>query len=224
MILLTNDDGYFADGIQSVYRELKQYYKVKVIAPYTEQSECGHRVTTKHTLEVVEIKEDILAVKGTPADCVRIAKHLYGSSIDFCISGVNNGGNLGADIFISGTVAAAREACYHDIPSIAFSQYRKPSVQPNWDVNAIKVRMLYEQLKNRCEKSVFLNINFPCVDDVLQAEIVECEVDRAPLPLNYDLIESAYRYSGRYAERIKTPGFDVYECFNGKISCSKLSL
>src|ERR1700734_3879163 len=113
--LLTNDDGIHAPGLAALERVIQALpgVTVTVFAPAAEQSQCGHRVTTREQFRVTRQAERRYSVEGTPADCVRAA--LYGFAIrpDFVISGINAGGNMGQDLYISGTVAAAREAAFH---------------------------------------------------------------------------------------------------------------
>ncbi len=109
-ILLTNDDGIDAEGLQSLARELSGVGKVIIVAPARGCSCCGHSVTTASPLVVREVREDQFAVEGWPADCVRVAIHHLKLEPDWVLSGINHGGNLGVDILMSGTVAAAREA------------------------------------------------------------------------------------------------------------------
>lgn len=129
-IVLTNDDGVNAPGINILREVLKNVANVVVVAPLTERSTTGHTLTLDTTVRLEEIAEDIYGCSGYPADCTLMAiGHLfknkdskfYGKKIDLVISGINRGANLGQDIFYSGTVAAAREATFHGHPAIAVS-------------------------------------------------------------------------------------------------------
>ena len=108
--LLTNDDGIDAPGLAALERcaRLIPDARVSVIAPVREHSMCGHRLTTHSPLRVERRGDDRWAVDGTPADCVRLALFALGIRPDWVLSGVNAGGNLGQDIHVSGTCAAAR--------------------------------------------------------------------------------------------------------------------
>lgn len=127
-ILLTNDDGYFAPGIQTLYEVLANHngYDVSIVAPDGQRSATGHSITLFNPLFVTEhlLKESFkgFAISGTPSDCVKLA--IQGELIpkpDLLISGINQGPNLGTDIFYSGTVSAAMEGVLLGIPSIAVS-------------------------------------------------------------------------------------------------------
>ena len=123
-ILLTNDDGVYAEGIDVLYAYLKKAgHKVKVVAPDRNQSAASHSLTLEYPLRVQKInKEDYLAVKGTPTDSVYLAVNsLLDTKPDIVISGINNGANLCDDVIYSGTVAAAVEGRNLGLPAIAVS-------------------------------------------------------------------------------------------------------
>lgn len=127
-ILLTNDDGYNAPGIQALYQVLKDQtgHDVSIVAPEGQRSATGHSITlftplfvTEHVLEG---PSKGFSISGTPSDCVKLA--IQGGLIpkpDLLISGINQGSNLGTDIFYSGTVSAAMEGVLLGVPSIAVS-------------------------------------------------------------------------------------------------------
>ena len=115
-ILLTNDDGIDAPGLEALRQAAAPLGEVVLVAPLDTLSGCSHRVTTDHPVRVHERGPGRYAIDGTPADCARVG--LYGLARDaaWVLSGVNAGGNLGADVWHSGTVAAAREAVLHGWP------------------------------------------------------------------------------------------------------------
>jgi 5'-nucleotidase len=128
-ILLTNDDGIAAPGLQAVRRALRELddVVVDVIAPNANRSASARSITTRSPLTVEEIEfedgDKGYATDGTPVDCVRFAEvGLIGSRPDLIVSGINHGANLGDDITYSGTVAAALEGIVLGIPAVAFSQ------------------------------------------------------------------------------------------------------
>lgn len=126
-ILLTNDDGIYADGISAMYQALlKAGHQVNVVAPSSERSAVGHAITVSDPLKVsfVEVEGRIAghAVEGTPADCVKLAVNaMFENKPELVISGINRGANTGNHIIYSGTVSAATEATMFGIPSIAVS-------------------------------------------------------------------------------------------------------
>src|SRR5262245_38460098 len=108
-LLLTNDDGIDAPGIQALVQAAQALGEPVVVAPMQAHSGCSHRVTTEEPIRVQQRSPSSYAVEGTPADCVRLALHSIAPETTWVLSGINAGGNLGADVHISGTVAAVRE-------------------------------------------------------------------------------------------------------------------
>lgn len=123
-ILLSNDDGISAAGLQTFFLTLRdERYDVIAVAPDGEQSTSGHSLTLHKPLFVYDIQERQYAITGTPADCVYfgLAEIFRDAKPDLIVSGINRGANLGSDVYYSGTVAAAREGYLSGIPSIAVS-------------------------------------------------------------------------------------------------------
>ncbi|CAN5848347.1 5'/3'-nucleotidase SurE [soil metagenome] len=121
-ILVTNDDGYLAGGIQTLARSAAELGDVTVVAPDREQSATSHSLTLHYPLRVRRASDSVQVVDGTPTDCVMLAVgELLEQRPDFVLSGVNHGANLGDDVLYSGTVAAAMEATILGIPAIALS-------------------------------------------------------------------------------------------------------
>ena len=128
-ILLTNDDGISAPGLQAIRRALRELDDVEldVIAPDSNRSATARSITTRSPLRVEEVEfgdgHSGYATDGTPVDCVRFAElGLVGGRPDLIVSGINHGANLGDDITYSGTVAAALEGIVLGIPAVAVSQ------------------------------------------------------------------------------------------------------
>ncbi|MCK4857602.1 MAG: 5'/3'-nucleotidase SurE [candidate division Zixibacteria bacterium] len=123
LALLTNDDGYAAEGLRRLSREIGKLCDVLVVAPTVDQSAAAHSLTLQRPLRLKEIKENLYTVDGTPTDAVMVAMYgiLDNRKPDILISGINRGPNMGDDITYSGTVAAAFEGAILGIPSIAVS-------------------------------------------------------------------------------------------------------
>jgi 5'-nucleotidase len=126
LILLTNDDGISAPGLVALYRELKPLGEVHVVAPATVQSAAGHGITLSVPLMTSRVTVENAftgtAVEGRPADCVKLAvAQLLPRAPDLVVSGMNSGANVGINVIYSGTVAAAIEAAFLGLPSIAVS-------------------------------------------------------------------------------------------------------
>ncbi len=125
-ILICNDDGYQAPGIQALYEALRTVAEVEVVAPEHNNSAKSNALTLNAPLYVHQAHNGFRYVNGTPADCVHIAlTGLLGYRPDLVVSGINNGANMGDDTIYSGTVGAAMEGFLFGIPSIAFSQVDK---------------------------------------------------------------------------------------------------
>ena len=133
MILLTNDDGWDAPGLAALREASKGLGDCRVMAPLGPKSGCGHVVTTHAPIATVDQPPGRVAVDGSPADCVRVALHRLGPGIDWVLSGINAGGNLGADLHHSGTAAAVREAALHGVRGIAISHYIARGRTIDWD-------------------------------------------------------------------------------------------
>jgi 5'-nucleotidase len=161
-ILLTNDDGIDAEGLRTLELVLKDLAHLVVVAPDQERSAVGHGLTLRSRLELVEVRENHFVLNGTPADCVIYAlKRLFSQPPTLVISGINHGANLGDDIIYSGTVAAAREAAHHGIPSIAISQaYDEKPI--SFKAGADFVRdMIAGVLRHGLGGEICLNVNLP---------------------------------------------------------------
>lgn len=230
-LLLTNDDGIDAPGLNALASALETLpsVRISIVAPLVEQSLCSHRVTTHSPLFVEARGTRSWAVDGTPADCVRIALFALDLKPDWVISGINAGGNLGQDIAISGTVSAAREAAFHGLPAMAFSHYLIRNRDIHWPHVSAWARTLLTQLSGEpLHDGEFWNINFPHLDPAPAdlPEFVRCHPARAPLNVSYEAINggSQYRYNAVYAERPQEKGSDVEVCFNGRIAVSRLRL
>lgn len=164
-ILLTNDDGIYAKGIEVLAARLRTIAHVTVVAPDHERSAAGHAITLWDPLRVAAVERNGTffgyAVDGTPADCVKIAvRRLMKRKPDLVISGINLGPNTGTNVIYSGTVSAALEGAVLGIPSIAISlaTFR----QPRFRVAANVASMLCQKLfALHLPHQVVLNVNVP---------------------------------------------------------------
>ena len=222
--ILTNDDGIDAPGIRALQKAI--YGKGIIVAPTTEWSGCGHRVTTTQPIKVERRSNNEYAVGGTPADCTRLAITHLCQDVKYVISGINPGGNLGVDAYISGTIAAVREATMHGIPGIAVSQYRRGKRNLDWDVIAsLTTPVLDQLLTHTLEPGCFWNVNLPHLEPGdPKPDVVFCEPCTKPLPVNYRVEGDTYYYVGEYQKRDRTPGTDVDVCFSGNIAVTKIRL
>jgi len=164
-ILVTNDDGIAAEGLWTLATALKEIGQVIVVAPSRERSACGTAVTLLQPLEVERVESPVAgieayAVDGTPSDSVILALgKLVTSQIDLVVSGINNGPNLGDDIFISGTVGAALQGYIHGLPALAVSIDAMNS--PHLDTAAKVAALVAKKIADSAPGNVFLNLNVP---------------------------------------------------------------
>ena len=121
-ILLSNDDGFIAPGLNALYQRLNQEFEVMVVAPDQDRSGASNSLTLESPLRLTRRDHNFYSVNGTPTDCVHLAlTGLYNNQPDLVISGINAGANMGDDVIYSGTVAAAMEGRNLGFPAIAGS-------------------------------------------------------------------------------------------------------
>ena len=164
-ILITNDDGIYAEGLWALYRRFSEEHAVTVVAPDRERSAVGHAITLDSPLRTSQICLQNgfrgYAVTGTPADCVKLGiLEIVGDRPDLVLSGINPGANVGINIHYSGTVAGAREAALNGVSAISISvQARAPE---RYDEAAAFVARLAEWIvREPLPRGTFLNVNMP---------------------------------------------------------------
>ena len=241
-VLLTNDDGIDAPGLEALRSTVEYAFgdeleRVYTLAPDCQRSECGHGVSSGKPLRIVETGSSAWSASGTPADCVRFALTSLCPDVDLVFSGINAGANLGTDLMVSGTFAAAREAHNRGVPAIAISHYRRPDVPRTWQHAPTWLASTLRDLLARIGRGEgrLWNINLPAIDpDSLSPgsipPAVFCPVDRTPIPLAYlpatvagELdIQTArdFYVESDFHNRPRQPGSDIDVCFGGKISIS----
>src|SRR5687768_2629106 len=166
-ILLTNDDGIYAPGLQALEKELRLIGNVNVVAPATEQSGVGHSITFLMPLVCKEIFEGERrrgwAVEGSPADCVKLGIFEFcPQRPDLIVSGINGGLNAGINVLYSGTVAAAIEGAFFGITSFAVSLEYDEHAQ--FDKAAeLAVRVIEQTLERKPQSAQLYNLNIPTV-------------------------------------------------------------
>ena len=167
LILVSNDDGITSKGIRVLVSVMKKLGDVVVVAPDSPQSGMGHAITIGETLRLYEedIFEDVLAYKssGTPADCVKLAKHyvLKDRTPDLVVSGINHGSNTSISVLYSGTMSAAIEGALEGYPSIGFSLCDFSSKADFSHVEEWVEKIARQVLERGIAKGVALNVNFP---------------------------------------------------------------
>lgn len=230
--LLTNDDGIDAPGIQALRQSLEQlgHSNWCMVAPNKQFSGCSHQVTRGLPLKISARSKQSFAVAGTPADCTRAALAHLLPNASLVLSGINAGGNLGTDTYVSGTVAAVREAVLHRVPGIAFSRYIRNQEPIDWAIaSRLTARVLEKLLASPIPEGLFWNVNLPHVSaHDLEANgepnIVECPLCTQPLPMEYQVDEQGLSFVGRYDQRLRDAGADVDICFSGNIAITPVRL
>ncbi|MEM7293189.1 MAG: 5'/3'-nucleotidase SurE [Pseudomonadota bacterium] len=160
-ILISNDDGHEAEGLQALYQSLHSFVDCVVVAPDGNRSASSHALTVRDPLRAVTLDNGFIAVDGTPVDCVHLVSNgLLDTLPDMVVSGINSGMNMGDDVLYSGTVAAAIEGRFLERPSIAFSM---SSYQPRHYATGAEIaqQLIKKMLDNPLPKTSILNVNIP---------------------------------------------------------------
>lgn len=162
-ILLSNDDGYFAPGIEHLAQALSPLAEVVVVAPERDRSGASNSLTLDRPLSLRRVANGFYYVNGTPTDCVHLAlTGMFDQLPDMVISGINHGANMGDDTIYSGTVAAATEGYLFEVPSIALSLVGKDG--SHFETAAkIAQDMVRRFMADPIRSPVLLNINVPDV-------------------------------------------------------------
>lgn len=164
-ILVSNDDGYRAEGIRRLREALATLAEVTVMAPDRNRSGASNSLTLDVPLRVFEAEPGVYFVPGTPTDCVHLAiSGYFDFEHDMVVSGVNDGPNLGDDVLYSGTVAAAVEGRFLGLPTLAVSLCTGAAAGGHFATGAEVARVLVAQLlKKPLQRSLILNVNVPDV-------------------------------------------------------------
>ncbi len=232
-ILLTNDDGIDAPGLLAMHQALSRVGTVTVAAPATNQSLSSHSLTSGRTPIFVTTRTDEggsvwHAITARPATCVSLAlESLLSDRPDIVVSGSNNGDNLGLVSYYSGTVAAAREAAFQGIPSIAVSV--QSGSHMDFEAAAEFTAHLVERyLKEKLPPKTFLNVNYPALpeDQVKGGKIVSLSLEvsrsfyvKGEMPGGQDYFWQSYQPATGGA-----PNTDLRALLEGYIAITPLQL
>lgn len=234
LILVSNDDGFFSDGIQILARALRDLGEVWMVAPDREQSASGHSLTLHRPLRVKRIdkKPNEFMVDGTPTDCVNIGiNKILPRKPDLVVSGINRGANLGDDVTYSGTVSAALEAVLLGVPAIAMSAV--PDQQTDelrYEAAADYAKFLAgEVLKHKLAPGTLLNVNVPSETKMGERKSVLCRMGKR---VYSDVVEEKldprgrpyYWIGGSKVGSKVEPGTDVEAAAQLRISLTPVQL
>jgi len=230
LILLTNDDGYASEGVNTLFRALSRIHTVYSIAPDREQSASSHSLTLNRPLRLHRLDKYRYTTDGTPTDCVMLGIHsiFRKRHPDMIISGINHGGNMGDDVTYSGTVAAAIEGAILRVPSLAVSMVRWEPGMPMMRAARFVVRFLAVYQTMNLDPSIFLNINLPPDTGKPYREF---EFTRQGFRSYRDIVihktdprGKAYYWIGGWPKWRSTPGTDFAAVQRGRISVTPMKL
>ncbi|PSR21735.1 MAG: 5'/3'-nucleotidase SurE [Sulfobacillus acidophilus] len=230
-ILISNDDGIQARGIQTLRRLLEIDYEVSVVAPERQQSAMGHAITMHKPLYARPLVYGPHSrgwrVNGTPADCVKLALGaLLASPPDLMLSGINHGSNLGQDVFYSGTVSAAMEAMFLGVPAVALSLEDDAMDGFSWVATFVRWWLAQPQFVPP-PSGVVYNVNFPSLGRVApqRLEVVRLgqrdyanEFQRAVDPRGHEY----YWIAGSRRDNLDREDTDVAQHHRGAITLTPL--
>ena len=224
-LVLTNDDGIDAPGIRALQAALLGQ-ATAIVAPDRPLSGCSHQLNRGGAIAIEQRDDQEYAIAGTPADCTRVAASYLYPDARWVLSGINAGGNMGADIYVSGTVAAVREATLLRVPGIAISHYIHNRRPIDWSVaTRLASKVLGQLMQSAPQPGQFWNVNLPHLQaDEPDPEIVMCAPCTQPLPTEFKVKNDQFHYVGKYGDRARDPGADVDICLSGKISISEIRL
>ncbi len=228
-ILVSNDDGYFAPGIEALARRLQAFAQVTVVAPERDRSAASNSLTLDRPLTVRRAANGFHYVNGTPTDCVHVAiTGLFDQPPDLVVSGINDGANMGDDTLYSGTVAAATEGYLLGVPAIAFSLVERGHrhLEAAADLAAELVRRFAGRLGQR---PMLLNVNLP---SVAAGEIQGMEVTRLGRRHAADPVirgtnprgETVYWIGAAGRAREAGPGTDFHAIAQNRVSVTPLDV
>ncbi|MEO1067504.1 MAG: 5'/3'-nucleotidase SurE [Cyanobacteria bacterium J06638_6] len=223
--VLTNDDGIDAPGIQALCAALVNG-SAWIVAPDQHLSGCSHQMNRGGPIAIVPRSDRAFAIGGTPADCTRVALSHLCPEATWVLSGINAGGNLGADIHLSGTVAAVREATLLRVPGIAISHYIQQRRPVDWALaTRLATRVLDTLMAQPLPPGCFWNVNLPhLTPGDPEPELVFCAPCTQPLPTEFKVDQGQFYYVGDYGNRHHDPDSDVAICFGGNIAVTQLRL
>ncbi|WP_428354185.1 5'/3'-nucleotidase SurE [Methyloprofundus sp.] len=228
-ILLSNDDGYLAQGLIALADGLQAFAEISVVAPDRNRSAASNSLTLEMPLRAQHTANGFIKVDGTPTDCVHLAiTGLLDKEPDMVFAGINHGANLGDDVLYSGTVAAATEGRFLGLPAVAISLV---SSDPQYLDTAVKVanEILQRLLAKPLAKDIILNVNVP---DLPWTEIKGFQSTRLgqrhkaePVIQDKDPRGNTIYWVGPPgAEQDAGPGTDFYAVSQGYVSITPLQL
>lgn len=237
-ILLSNDDGIMAPGLRELAYHLRENHRVTVVAPLVEQSGKAHAITTDRAIEwkVYPAEENLEwhAIDGTPTDCVKwaLSHYLKGNLPDLCISGINNGLNVGSDALYSGTVAAAMEGLFFGVPGLALSidHYKRGYGRDLYPVIDELLDRYYgpNPKVKACPRDAVLNVNFPKEGPYTWNQVVQLKqgIQHYRDAVEFEMVRRGKKYfwiGGKKDHNRDDATSDVVQIQHGKITLVPLT-
>lgn len=228
-ILLSNDDGYLAEGLVALADALREHADISVVAPDRNRSAASNSLTLEMPLRAYAMDNGFIKVDGTPTDCVHLAiTGLLKTEPDMVFAGINHGSNLGDDVLYSGTVAAATEGRFLGLPAVAISLAgNNPS---HFETAAhVAVTLLRQLVSNPLSQDTILNVNVP---DVAFKDLKGYQATRLGQRHKSEPVIKSEDPRGRIiywvgppgAEQDAGPGTDFYAVNAGFVSVTPLQL
>lgn len=230
-ILVTNDDGIMAPGIQALYEAVRELGEVEVVAPETTQSAVSHAISVQTPMLVHRVHvNDVFhgwSVDGRPADCVKLAMHeLLEWKPDFVLSGINAGANTGVNVLYSGTVAGAVEALFFGVPSMAFSMNLSDKLDFQ---RASKIAgSLFEHFAAaKPQPDTCISVNIPALDNGWPRGVRVCPQASHPMQEHYvKQVDKAgrtyYHLDGRLPQKTGDDQSDLAAMLAGYVTLTPL--
>lgn len=230
-ILVTNDDGILAPGIEALYAALADLGEVEVVAPETSQSAVGHAISVLTPMAVRRVHVNSafygFAVDGRPADCVKLAMlELLPWRPDFVVSGINAGVNTGINVLYSGTVAGAAEGAFFRVPSMAVSL--ELSQELDFRAAAIIARRVFDvYAAAKPAPGTCLNVNIPALDKGPPIGVRVCPQANVPMNDHYKKQtdpqgRTIYWLDGKFPHKDDCPDSDVEAIHDRYVSITPL--
>ncbi len=228
-ILLTNDDGIYAEGICALHEVLSLDHEVYIVAPEAERSAVGHAITIDQPLRITKVKRGRFfwgyAINGTPADCVKLAIYELIGPVDLVVSGINRGPNVGINLLYSGTVSAATEAKILGYPSIAVSIDAYKDIDYCFAANFVGI-FLNHVFDLPLPRPFCLNINIPHINPYKIKGIKFVRQSTAKLKEVFDkrldLHDKIYYWQGAEEHTENDPDTDVIALKEGYITITPI--
>jgi 5'-nucleotidase len=228
-LLLSNDDGIFAPGLQWLAEAaIAQGHQVTIAAPSSQQSATSHRLTLNTSVMAREYNfpgAKAYAIDGSPVDCVRVGQYLAEGTVDFCLAGINEGENIGTALYYSGTAAAAREATMLNIPAIAVSIGVGADREMHLNLANYALEVMHLLREKPLPRLTFANINAKALPPNQLKGPRICPIsdsfylDRYERRTNPRGVPYFWIEAGEQIEPAK-PGTDVDLCAKGYITCT----